>query len=82
MRDRDLKFNTLKNLWIYAEIFYTFSKKCHHHFDVELFSNSGNLLYAMVGYYLQIQQTKSTLNYRSFTKPRRGSIQSLKAMGL
>jgi len=37
---------------------------------------------ALVISYLQIQQTKNTLNYRSFTKPYRCSIQSLKATWL
>ena len=63
----------------YADIFQKFFKKYHHHFEVEMFRISVTFLPAVVVSYLQIQQKKNSLNYISFTKPYRCSIQILKA---
>ena len=64
----------LENLWIMQY----FSKKCHHHFEIEFFRISGIFLPALAVSHLQIQQTKGTLNYRNFAMPYRCNIKSLK----
>jgi len=56
--------------------FKKFSKKWPHHFKVENFWFVAFFLPALVVFFMQLQQTKTMLNYKSFTK-----IQSLKATG-
>ena len=89
-RSRDLHFETetssksprLENLQIMPKCFYKFSKNCHHHFEVEILRIFGIFDTCLCYSYLQIQQTKRTLNWRSFTQSYCCSVQSLKTIGL
>jgi len=54
----------------YADIFLHIFKKYFRDYEVAIFSNFWHFfLPAFVVSYLQIQQTKNTLIYKSFTKP-------------
>jgi len=70
-RSRDLNFETetssksprLENLQIMPKCFCKFSKKCHHHFEVEIFANFWHFSYLLVLFLTcRYKKTKSTLN--------------------
>jgi len=62
--------------------FYKFSKNIVATTKLQFFRNLAVFLPALVVSYLQIQQTKHTLIYKSFTKPYCCSTQNLKRMYL
>ena len=71
-----------ENLWIMPIFFYKFSKNIVATTKLQFFRISGIFLPALVVSYLQIQQAKNTLIFKSFTKPCCCSTQSLKWMYL